>query len=191
MLRQEQNAEEITPALPQSFSTAVGNHTRQNPNQGTSDANLIDASESRADEAKIEIEGAGQRVPSGEQDIGRFQDFAKPVQPKNDEQREISFLVLSTTYVCTFWQLSQYLRISVDKFNFGASFSVMVRWLNEKHDKYKSWPWITVFHIPKFPSKPVQVRIKECGEVAKPAPYSFSMWQSWRTFRWSRITLVD
>ena len=107
-------------------------------------------------------------APSGKGDIGRFKELAKAFQPKNDEQREISILVLSTTYVCTFWNLSQYLRISVDKFNFGTSFSIMARWLNEKHEKFKSWPWITVFPHSQVSLKAVQARIKECGEVAKP-----------------------
>ena len=78
MKQQEQNTEQVTRMLPQPFSRAMSNHVREHP---------TDATESRAGEAKIGLEGAGQPAACGKQRIGRFKDPAKVVQPKIDEQQ--------------------------------------------------------------------------------------------------------
>ena len=69
---QGQSADEVTCALTQCFSGAVGKHAREDPHHRTSDTDPKDATESRADEAQSGLEGTGQPAACGKQRIGRF-----------------------------------------------------------------------------------------------------------------------
>ena len=159
---EEQTAEEVDRAFTPS-SEALGDRVRSDPKQCAFEEKKNSSSAPREEETECDERLAA----SGQQHIGRFRDTAKKCHPTNELQKECRKCVIR--YVCAHYISGfPFILLFCSKFLRDCMWATYC-WASANYDRYQRLAMNHSFPHSEVLLEAVHERVKELGEVSKPA----------------------